>query len=503
MVGPGKYKYIVKDYFRDYDSAAEGLADHCSFLITIKRYAPAFNTTTPQAFAQAVAAAGYATDPNYAGTLTSMIESVTSRWPKDVPMPAGDAKAITGGKPGGVEPAPAHAPAQNGTTPAQATAGTAPASGASAATAPVGAPAPAGATAPAGTTAPAGATAPATAGVAPVPITNSAPGGKDGFGTKENLLAPFYKQMAEVATELAPQFTSLGLQFRPEILLATAMQEAANREPLTNRSFDNGLGIMQITPFHGQLDPGVAKAINWDNSKDIETNIQQSNWRDAKSNLLAGAQTMLGKARSIKRGVPTVWEQMDEPHRWRAVLYAYNAGEGSAINVLRTGGPNAAMISTFTNPKGQVVSHDYTAEIQAKMDYVDGHDPFSGDPGKAGPTPEAPAPAGPTPQGPTPQAPAPAGPTPQQSSSPATSAPLGIKRSVGRGGANTSADVRAVQVQLQAHGIDPGSIDGKLGPHTISAIERFQLAFMARPDGLILPDNITAQHLWSEDRGAR
>ena len=176
MVGPGKYKYIVKDYFRDYDSAAEGLADHCSFLITNNRYAPAFNTTTPQAFAQAVAAAGYATDRNYAGTLTSMIESVKSRWPKDVPMPAGDAKAITGGKPGGVEPAPAHAPAPNGTTPAQATAGTAPP-----ATAPAGATARAGATAPAGATAgaaPMTEQAPDTEHVAPSPAgeTASAPG---------------------------------------------------------------------------------------------------------------------------------------------------------------------------------------------------------------------------------------------------------------------------------------------------------------------------------------
>src|SRR6185295_16567264 len=73
---------------------------------------------------------------------------------------------------------------------------------------------------------------------------NQHPGGNDALGKKENLLAPFYDEMVEVAHALAGEFTPLGLHFRPEILLATAMQEAANKDPLTTRSFDNGLGIM-------------------------------------------------------------------------------------------------------------------------------------------------------------------------------------------------------------------------------------------------------------------
>src|SRR3979409_2397698 len=113
-------------------------------------------------------------------------------------------------------------------------------------------------------------------------VTNHHPGGKDALGAKENVLAPFYDQMVEVAHEIAPQFTPLGLHFRPEILLATAMQEASSKDPLTTRSFDNGLGIMQITPYKGKLDPAVAKAINWDNSQSVEHNIQSSNWRSAK-----------------------------------------------------------------------------------------------------------------------------------------------------------------------------------------------------------------------------
>src|SRR5690242_478610 len=72
------------------------------------------------------------------------------------------------------------------------------------------------------------------------------PGGKGALGTKENLLAPYFDEMVEVGKQLAGQFTPLGLHFRPQVLLATAMQEAANKDPLDNRSFDNGLGLMQI-----------------------------------------------------------------------------------------------------------------------------------------------------------------------------------------------------------------------------------------------------------------
>jgi len=322
------------------------------------------------------------------------------------------------------------------------------------------------------------------AAASPGEATNHHPGGKDALGTKENLLAPFYDQMVEVANELAPQFTPLGLHFRPEILLATAMQEAANKDPLTNRSFDNGLGIMQITPYKGKLDPAVAKAINWDNSRDIEFNVQHSNWRNAKANLTAGAQTMLGKARSIKGGVSKTWEQMDEPHRWRAVLYAYNAGEGSAISALRRGGPNAAMISTFKDKSGKTVSHDYTAEIKAKMDYVDGHDPFAA----GGKEPAQPEPGHDTkpedePHEDKPQAPA------------ATS---GIQQSVGRGGVNQKHDVIAVQTRLKERGVDPQGVDGDVGPHTIHAIETFQATFLPHPDGLISNNQTTEKHLFGE-----
>lgn len=307
-------------------------------------------------------------------------------------------------------------------------------------------------------------------------VINQRPGGADALGKKQNLLSPWFDEMVEVANALAPKFTPLGLHFRPEILLATAMQEAANKDPLTARSFDNGLGIMQITPSkEGKLDASVAKSIGWDNSKSIEYNAQHSRWRDAKSNLTAGAYTMLGKAVSVKSGVPKVWEEMDEPHRWRAVLFAYNAGQGNAIKALKNGGPNASMISSFTNKAGKRVSHDYTAEIKSKMDYVDSHDPFEAGGGGGGDAAKD---------------------AEDDVKPPATGNHL--KRSVGRGGANAEEDVRTVQVRLKERGVDPGSADSLIGPKTIGAIEAFQADFLSDPDGLISPGKNTEKHLFEE-----
>jgi peptidoglycan hydrolase-like protein with peptidoglycan-binding domain len=299
----------------------------------------------------------------------------------------------------------------------------------------------------------------------------AATGGNDALGKKENLLLQWKQEMAEVANEFAAMFTPLGLHFRPQILLATAMQEAAVKDPLNAVSFDNGLGLMQITPYKGKLDPDVAKSIGWDNSKSVAANTKSANWRNAKANLTAGAYTMLGKAKAIKGSVSSTWAKMDEPQRWRAVLFAYNAGEGSAISALRRGGPNASMISTYTNAKGQRVSHDYTKEIKEKMDYVDSHDPFDG----GGATPEPQPDAG-----------------TDSAGSAKPPAPTGhLEASVGRGGANRKSDVIAVQEQLALRGIDPGKVDGLIGPNTIGAIERFQVVAIGMSDGLITPGKNT------------
>lgn len=75
----GKFKYTVKDYFRDYETTEDCLEDHAQFLITNKRYKKAFDFTDPYKFAEQVALAGYATAPNYYDVLCSMINSVKKR----------------------------------------------------------------------------------------------------------------------------------------------------------------------------------------------------------------------------------------------------------------------------------------------------------------------------------------------------------------------------------------------------------------------------------------
>ncbi|HEY5933167.1 MAG TPA: peptidoglycan-binding protein [Kofleriaceae bacterium] len=72
-----------------------------------------------------------------------------------------------------------------------------------------------------------------------------------------------------------------------------------------------------------------------------------------------------------------------------------------------------------------------------------------------------------------------------------------VTDSVGVGGSNVDADVRAVQTALQARGQDVGTIDGRVGPMTIRAIRNFQRGFMRAPDGLIEVGKITEQHLTS------
>lgn len=79
----GKFDYRVKDWFRAYDNAAESFADHAKFLRENPRYKKAFETTDPHEFVCRVAAAGYASDPRYAKTLVSIIDSlekVLKKW---------------------------------------------------------------------------------------------------------------------------------------------------------------------------------------------------------------------------------------------------------------------------------------------------------------------------------------------------------------------------------------------------------------------------------------
>ena len=67
--------------------------------------------------------------------------------------------------------------------------------------------------------------------------------------------------------------------------------------------------------------------------------------------------------------------------------------------------------------------------------------------------------------------------------------------SVGKGGKNGRDDVEAVQQLLADHGVDPGPIDGLVGPKTIKAITDFQAEFLRRPDGRVDPGGRTWREL--------
>ena len=62
--------------FRAYATWSECLVDRGKFLLTNKRYAPAFlHSDNAEQFTLAIAAAGYATDPNYAAKVIATIRA--------------------------------------------------------------------------------------------------------------------------------------------------------------------------------------------------------------------------------------------------------------------------------------------------------------------------------------------------------------------------------------------------------------------------------------------
>lgn len=73
----GKYNYRVKDWFRKYDTPEESFTDHAQFFFKNKRYSKALEVKhDPYQFADGVAKTGYATDPNYAAVLKSIIKTI-------------------------------------------------------------------------------------------------------------------------------------------------------------------------------------------------------------------------------------------------------------------------------------------------------------------------------------------------------------------------------------------------------------------------------------------
>jgi flagellum-specific peptidoglycan hydrolase FlgJ len=71
------FKYTVKDYFRKFDTPEQSFTHHAEFFLKNKRYAKALQVKQdPMAFIDAIAKAGYATDPDYASVLKSVAKKI-------------------------------------------------------------------------------------------------------------------------------------------------------------------------------------------------------------------------------------------------------------------------------------------------------------------------------------------------------------------------------------------------------------------------------------------
>lgn len=73
----GGKEVIVKAKFRWYDTSLDSFKDRVAFLRNNQRYTTfgVFSASTPEAQADALQKAGYATDPNYANTLKWLIRN--------------------------------------------------------------------------------------------------------------------------------------------------------------------------------------------------------------------------------------------------------------------------------------------------------------------------------------------------------------------------------------------------------------------------------------------
>jgi len=73
----------VQAWFRAYDNAAQSFEDYAKLITGNSRYKNALQyTNDPEGYIQAVANAGYATDPNYADNIIAVINSIKKKLKK-------------------------------------------------------------------------------------------------------------------------------------------------------------------------------------------------------------------------------------------------------------------------------------------------------------------------------------------------------------------------------------------------------------------------------------
>jgi flagellum-specific peptidoglycan hydrolase FlgJ len=66
---------FIDDKFRSYSDWLGSIQDHADFLLMNPRYKPAFQCSDAESFTRAIAAAGYATDLDYASKIIHVIRS--------------------------------------------------------------------------------------------------------------------------------------------------------------------------------------------------------------------------------------------------------------------------------------------------------------------------------------------------------------------------------------------------------------------------------------------
>ena len=71
----GGQPVIVPALWRKYPDWLSCMQDHAAFLLTNPRYETAFSCSDSEAFAHAIAKAGYATDPDYAAKIIAVMHS--------------------------------------------------------------------------------------------------------------------------------------------------------------------------------------------------------------------------------------------------------------------------------------------------------------------------------------------------------------------------------------------------------------------------------------------
>ena len=77
LMSNGKWKYVVKDWFRDYDSIGDFMEDHSKVLLQ-PQFSAAIGETDPVKFATKLQSGRYkyATAPDYVQIMTSVIKTV-------------------------------------------------------------------------------------------------------------------------------------------------------------------------------------------------------------------------------------------------------------------------------------------------------------------------------------------------------------------------------------------------------------------------------------------